>query len=87
MGGEKMKPRKHPLGNKNGVGRQVTALRKQKRMKQCELLRELQLKGIEMSESALSKLEGQTRVVTDMELKALAEIFDISIDELVRPKK
>lgn len=82
-----MKPRKRPLGNKNGVGRQITALRKQKSMKQCDLLLELQLKGIEISESALSKLEGQTRPVTDIELKAFAEIFDVSIDELVRPPK
>lgn len=53
-------------------------------MKQKELLAKLQTGGIDINPSSLSKLEGQVRPVTDIELKAFAKIFDISADELLK---
>ena len=44
-------------------------------MKQKELLAQLQVSGVDMNASGLSKLEGQIRYVTDFELAALADIF------------
>ena len=52
-------------------------------MKQTELLAKLQLAGIDISIPALSLLEGQKRPVSDMELKALADIFCVSADWLL----
>ena len=43
-------------------------------MKQKELLAQLQVNGVDMNASGLSKLEGQIRYVTDVELIALADI-------------
>ena len=36
-----------------------------------------------MNASALSKLEGQIRFVTDVELVALADILEVSVDYLL----
>lgn len=52
-------------------------------MKQVELLAKLQLAGIDISVPALSLLEGQKRPVSDIELNALADILNISVDWLL----
>ena len=52
-------------------------------MKQKELLSQLQLSGVDMNASGLSKLEGQIRFVTDFELVALADILGVSVDWLL----
>lgn len=71
------------LGNKNIIGARVTEARKQKDIKQKDLLAQLQLRGIEISTPALSLLEGQKRPVSDIELKALSEILCVSVDWLL----
>ena len=78
-----MKPRILQLGNRNIIGARVTEARKQKDMKQKDLLTQLQLRGIEISTPALSLLEGQKRPVSDIELKALSEILCVSVDWLL----
>lgn len=78
-----MKVRKLALGNRNLIGFRVTLARKQKRMKQNELLAKLYQAGIEMSVPALSLLEGQKRPVSDIELNALAEILQVSVNWLL----
>ena len=52
-------------------------------MKQVELLAKLQLAGIDISVPALSLLEGQKRPVSDIELNALADILNVSVDWLL----
>lgn len=78
-----MKPRKQELGNKNIIGHKITILRLERNIKQKELLARLQTRGVDINPSSLSKLEGQLRPVTDIELKALADIFEISVDTLL----
>ena len=75
-----MKPRRQALGDRNIVGARVTMARKRQGMKQKELLAQLQVNGVDMNASGLSKLEGQTRSVTDIELAALADILEVSVD-------
>lgn len=58
-------------------------LRLERNIKQKDLLAKLQTRGIDINPSSLSKLEGQVRPVTDIELKALADIFNISYEELL----
>ena len=67
---------------KTGTWRQKPR-RKQKGMKQKELLAQLQVNGVDMNASGLSKLEGQIRFVTDVELVALADILEVSVDYLL----
>ena len=61
-----MRLRKQELGDRNLVGNRVELVRKQKGMKQKELLAQLQVNGVDMNASGLSKLEGQIRFVTDV---------------------
>lgn len=68
---------------KNIVGLQVEVLRKQKGLRQKELVKLLSDKGFEISTSGLSKLENQTRRVTDVELIVLADVLEVTIDTLL----
>ena len=52
-------------------------------MKQTSLISQMQLLGIDINPSSFSKLEGQTRSATDMELKAIARILGVTMEELV----
>ena len=56
-------------------------------MKQHELVAQMQIKGVDINPSSLSKLEGQVRVATDIEIKAIAEILDVDIAELFAERK
>ena len=56
-------------------------------MKQKELLAQLQVRGVDINASALSKLEGQLRIVTDIELLAFSEILDVDILWLLTGKE
>ena len=78
-----MKLRKLELGNRNIIGARVTEARKIQNMKQVELLAKLQLKGIELSTPSLSLLEGQKRPVSDIELLAIADVLNVSVNWLL----
>ena len=78
-----MRMRKQPLGTRNICGARVELARKKQGMKQKELLAQLQVGGIDMNASGLSKLEGQIRYVTDFELAALADILGVSVNWLL----
>lgn len=78
-----MRTRKLALGNRNIIGAKVTLARNIIGMKQSELLAKLQLSGIDISSPALSLLEGQKRPVSDIELNALADILQVSVDWLL----
>jgi hypothetical protein len=75
----KMRLRKQPLGDKNLVGSRVESARKNQGMKQKELLAQLQVRGVDMNSSGLSKLEGQIRLVSDYELLAISQILGVSV--------
>lgn len=78
-----MRCRKQELGNRNIIGKRVTQARISKNMKQKELLAKLQVNGIDINGSALSKLEGQVRYVTDFELLVIAKVLGVSVDWLL----
>lgn len=78
-----MKPRKLPLGDMNIVGANITRIRLGKNIKQKELLAKLQSEGMDITGSCLSKIEGQTRMVTDKELVVLANVLDVEVSDLL----
>ena len=78
-----MRIRKQALGDRNIVGAKIEQKRKSMGMKQKDLLTQLQIKGIDLNASGLSKLEGQLRYVTDLELKAISEVLGMSYEELL----
>ena len=77
------KPRREPLGTRNIVGAKVTRLRKEKQMKQKELAAKLQSMGMDISESSLSRLECQERLVQDFELPILADVLGTTAADLL----
>lgn len=75
----RMNTRKLAPGNRNIVDSRVTEARSTAGMLQKDLLARLQVSGVEISHPALSLLEGQKRPVSDIDLKALAEILNIDV--------
>ena len=74
-----MRLRGQPLGTKNLIGARVENARRNQGMKQKELLAQLQVRGVDLNASGLSKLEGQIRYVTDTELLALSQSLGVSV--------
>ncbi|MBQ8719741.1 MAG: helix-turn-helix transcriptional regulator [Clostridia bacterium] len=53
------------------------------KLSQRALADKMQLIGIDLDKNAIQRIESGKRFVTDIELKAFAEIFGVSLDELV----
>ena len=79
-----MKPRKAKYGDKNICGANIERIRKALGMKQTILISKMQLMGVDINPSSLSKLEGQTRSATDIEIKAIATILGVTIEDLLK---
>ena len=77
---------KGPGGRCNLCGQRVAALRKAMRPKvsQRALADRLQLAGIDLDKNAVQRIESGQRFVTDIELRALAIILNVSADELLQ---
>ena len=71
-------------GLNNICGKNIAKLRKELRVSQRELADKMQLIGIDVDKNAIQRIECGKRFVTDIELRAFAEIFGTSLDELVR---
>lgn len=74
-----MKHRETPKYNL--IYKNLSKFRKEKSFSYEDLLRELNLKGINMHKTALYNIEHNIRSVKDFELKALAEIFNKKIED------
>ncbi len=82
-----MRIRKKPLGDKNLVGARIESIRRNRGMKQKELLAQLQVRGVDINASALSKLEGQLRTRHGYRaFLAFAEILDVDVFWLLTGK-
>ena len=77
---------KSKSGKNNVCGDKIYFLRKQQipKMSQRILADRLQLKGIDVDKNAIQRIESGERFVTDIELKALSEIFSIGADDLLK---
>ena len=69
--------------SKNIIGKNVLALRTEKGWTQDLLSKKLQLAGYEFSDLTVLRIEKGQRFVADYELKALAEIFEVSYEKLL----
>lgn len=78
-----MRVRKQELGSRNIAGARVEQRRKAIGMKQKDLLTQLQVRGVDLNASGLSKLEGQIRSINDYELVALADVLGVSVNWLL----
>ena len=53
------------------------------KLSQKGLADKMQLIGIDVDKNAIQRIESGKRFVTDIELKAFAEIFNVNISELI----
>lgn len=76
---------KNPDGTLNICGTKVAALRKNltPKVSQRKLADMLQLKGLDMDKNAVQKIEHGKRFVTDIELKVIADVFNVTSDCLL----
>ena len=70
-------------GKYNICGTVVAEKRKQLRLSQRALADRLQLIGLDVDKNAIQRIECGKRFVTDIELKALSKVLDISLDDLL----
>lgn len=66
----------------NIVGSNVKKLRLEKRLSQKELSERLETYAIYICRGSVSRIEQHARTVTDFELKAIAEVLGVPIDDL-----
>lgn len=65
------------------VGRNIRRIRMERRLSQDQVSAQLQVRGCDVTRSALAKMEvGQRHIYLD-ELKALKEILSVSYEELL----
>ena len=82
-----LKTRKRAYGNTNIVGRRVEFLRKERGISQKDLISRMQTMGCDINPTSYSKLEGQVRIATDKEIFVIAQILEISVDDLFEDQK
>ena len=69
----------------NMIGQKIRIARAMRnpKMEQQELLAKLQVEGLDISQSILSKIENGKRPVYDIELKVFAKVLGVSINWLL----
>ncbi len=82
-----MKTRKRAYGNTNIVGRRVDFLRKERGISQKDFISRMQTMGCDINPTSYSKLEGQVRIAIDKEIFVIAQILEISVDDLFEDQK
>ena len=84
-----MRIRKKPLGDKNLVGARIESIRRNRGMKQKELLAQLQVRGVDINANRVHAVFnysiqriGQTGLVDIMLILAYANRFRINLHQL-----
>ena len=77
-----LKIRKKAYGDTNIVGRRIERLRKEQGISQKDFISRMQARGCDINPTSYSKLEGQVRIATDKEIYVIAQILEISVDDL-----
>ena len=72
-------------GRNNLCGERVRELRLAypSKLSQRALADKMQLIGIDVDKNAIQRIESGKRFVTDIEFKALAEIFEVNVSDLI----
>ena len=69
---------------KNLIGKNVRKYRKTLKMTQKELSEKLEVMAIYICRGSISRIEDQSRTVTDIELYGLAQVLGVPIDTLFK---
>ncbi len=68
------------------IGENIRRIRKSKGIGQTELVRRLQLQGIEMTRETLVKIERGIQHLQAQQLQGIRDILETSYDDLLAPK-
>ena len=66
------------------IGKNIKEIRKQKKIKQIEIVRKMQLMGIDITRESFVKIERGIQHIYATQLKAIKEILDTTYDELLK---
>ena len=79
-----MKTRSKEYGSANVVGRRIEKIRRLKGIKQLDFIARLQAAGLDINPTSYSKLEGQLRHATDLEIYYIAKTLNVPMEELYK---
>ena len=71
------------IRGENLISKRLVKLRQIHHMSQRDLANKLQLAGYDMDKNVITRIETNKRYVSDLELKAFAEIFQVSYVYLI----
>ena len=74
-------------GEKNLISQRLIALRKERGLSQRELAYKLQLEGYDIDKNVITRIETNNRYVTDLEIKAFAQVFHVTYEFLIDGKE
>lgn len=69
------------------IGENIRRIRKSKKIGQTELVRQLQLLGVEMTRETLVKIERGIQHLQAQQLQGIRDILETSYDDLLAPRK
>lgn len=69
-------------GRNNLCGRKIYVLRKNMKLSQRQLAEKLQINGLDVDKNAIQRIEAGKRFITDIELLALSNVLNVSINDL-----
>lgn len=74
-------------GKNNLCGAKIALMRSEMKLSQRKLADSLQIAGLDIDKNAIQRIEAGKRFVTDIELKVIANVLKISVDELIQEMK
>lgn len=66
------------------IGRNIKNIRKAKKIKQIDVVRKMQLMGVDITRESFVKIERGIQHIYATQLKAIKEILNTSYDELLK---
>ena len=69
------------------IGKNIHDLRKAKQIRQKDMVREMQLRGLPITWEAYVKIEGGRQHIYASQLEAIKDVLGVSYDELLARKK
>ena len=66
------------------IGDNIKRIRKQKKIKQIDVVRNMQLMGIDITRESLVKIERGIQHIYASQLRAIKKILDTTYDELLK---
>lgn len=66
------------------IGKNIRRIRKERGMKQTELVRQVQLLDVPMTREVLVKIEREIQHIQALQLRAIRDVLGTSYDELLK---